>query len=172
MEVPQKWEFYLKEILLKWMIWGYPHFRKPPIYDFLDGFPGWFPQCGLSISAWPHGPIEVAPFVRIWRLYSRQAMGFWMILTWQRPQNWRAGTQKSIFVIYFFRRFTLPRHVSSSILNVVCESEQNTLHLALSVSRGTADFFRILIARKLAAMPEFYALGLNELIQSVGQAVW
>ena len=81
MEVPQKWEFYLKEILLKWMIWGYPHFRKPPIYDFLDGFPGWFPQCGLSISAWPHGPIEVAPFVRIWRLYSRQDMDsewFWL----------------------------------------------------------------------------------------------
>jgi hypothetical protein len=31
MVVPPKWMVYLMELPLKWMMWGYPYFRNPPI---------------------------------------------------------------------------------------------------------------------------------------------
>ena len=74
-----------------------------------------------------YGRIEVAPFVRIWPLYSRQQA---MDSDLMQPQNWTAGTPKGPHLLYFF-----PRHVSSSILNFVGESpwthEQNPFRLAL-----------------------------------------
>ena len=34
----------LIKMILKWMIWGYPYFRKPPIFrDFSEKFAKWHP---------------------------------------------------------------------------------------------------------------------------------